>query len=177
MLVRAICASAVIGCFLFLVAQASAIPVFAHRYGLSCQACHTEVPHLTSFGQAFLASGYRLSAPEHGIVPVAAKANLEFSSAKDPTGLPKAIVDEIEVLTGGHVARRGSYFAEAYVVDGGRPGAVRDLWFAQRFGRGNGGPFQIRTGQFTLPLPVDPETFRETSQHYAIYDQVVGNNP
>jgi hypothetical protein len=39
---------------------ASAIPVVAHRYGFSCQACHTTVPHLTSFGELFLANGYRL---------------------------------------------------------------------------------------------------------------------
>ncbi len=36
---------------------AEAIPVFAHRYGLQCQACHTVVPHLTPFGETFLANG------------------------------------------------------------------------------------------------------------------------
>jgi hypothetical protein len=29
----------------------------------------------------------------------------------------------------------------------------------------------------TLPLPVDPETFRETTDHYAIWDQTAGENP
>ena len=43
---------------------AEAIPVFAHRYSLSCQACHTTVPHLTPFGETFMANGYRLSRPE-----------------------------------------------------------------------------------------------------------------
>ncbi len=28
-----------------------------------------------------------------------------------------------------------------------------------------------------MPLPVDPETFRESAQHYAVFDQTVGNNP
>jgi hypothetical protein len=36
------------------VAPAQAIPRFAHRYGLTCQACHTEVPHLNAFGAKFL---------------------------------------------------------------------------------------------------------------------------
>ncbi|HEV2878622.1 MAG TPA: hypothetical protein VGW96_03480, partial [Candidatus Eremiobacteraceae bacterium] len=47
--------------FLFLeVSEAQAIPVFAHRYGLSCQVCHTTVPHLTTFGEEFGRAGFRL---------------------------------------------------------------------------------------------------------------------
>ncbi len=37
-------------------------------------------------------------------------------------------------------------------------------------------PLQIQAGSFALPLPVDPETFRETSAHYSIYS-TVGANP
>ena len=152
---------------------AMAIPVFAHRSGLSCQACHTIVPHLTPFGEAFLARGYRL--PIDAIrptFPIALKANLAYSSEPDGSRLPKAVVDEIEVLTGGSLGRTDSYFAEAYIVDGGRPGSIRDAWYARAIGA-----VQATVGQFTLPLPVDPETFRETSAHLALYDQTVGANP
>jgi hypothetical protein len=38
-------------------------------------------------------------------------------------------------------------------------------------------PVSLEAGQFTLPLPVDPETFRDTAEHYAIFDQSVGKNP
>ena len=153
--------------------QASAIPVFAHRYGLSCQACHTAVPHLSEFGEAFLERGYRLPGVEaKTVLPIAIKINLNYTSEPDASGLPRALVDEVELLTGGHVGRSGSYFAEAYVIDGGRPGAVRDAWYARRIG-----DVQVTAGQFTLALPVDPETFRETSAHYALYDQTVGANP
>ena len=157
---------------------AEAIPVFAHRYGLSCQACHTAIPHLTAFGEEFRARGYRLPgiAPRAAF-PAAVKVNLQYSGEAE-AGLPKAVVDEVEVLTGGSIGARGSYFAEQYVVDGGRPGRTRDLWAGWRATPdGARIPAGLRAGQFTLDLPVDPETFRETTDHYAIWDQTAGENP
>ena len=163
-------------------APAAAIPVFAHRFGFRCQVCHTTIPTLNEVGRRFLSSGYRLpGVHERPDFPLAVKVNLAYSSAPDPSGLPKAIVDEIELLTGGHAGSSVSYFAETYVVDGGRPGAVRDLWVQYDTAPGSltRSPFApaLRIGQFTLPLPVDPETFRETENHYALYDQTVGANP
>jgi hypothetical protein len=159
---------------------AAAIPVFAHRYGLSCQACHTVVPHLTPFGQAFLANGYRIPglSPKPAF-PVALRVQLAYTSdGASSMPLPKAIVDEVELLLGGSLGPRSAYFAEAYVVDGGEPGRLRDVWYAYRAsGDGARVPVTLRAGQFTLPLPLDPETFRETTDHYAIWDQTAGDNP
>ncbi|HWT05265.1 MAG TPA: hypothetical protein VN224_05870, partial [Xanthomonadales bacterium] len=176
-LVRIAAAASVLGVFLA-PRPAAAIPVFAHRYGLSCQACHTAVPHLTEFGEQFRAIGYRLpGAPRRGAFPAAVKVNLAYAS--DGGGnVPKAVVDEVEVLVGGPIGKRGSYFAEQYVVDGGMPGRSRDLWAAWRATPdGARVPVTVRGGQFTLNLPVDPETFRETTDHYAIWDQTAGDNP
>jgi hypothetical protein len=179
-----VAAAAILGGAALAPRPAAAIPVFAHRYGLSCQACHTEVPHLTAFGETFLANGYRLpGAPARPAFPVAVKAELAYSSAPgdaDDGGgrLPKAIVDEVELLTGGGLGKRGSYFAEVYAVDGGEPGRARDVWAAWRLTPdGARTPVSLRGGQFTLPLPLDPETFRETTDHYAIWDQTAGDNP
>lgn len=157
---------------------AAAIPVFAHRYALACQTCHTEVPHLTAFGEAFLAAGYRIPGRKAGpVFPVAIKANFQYGSEAEDR-LPKAVVDEVELLTGGSAGARGSYFAEQYVVDGGLPGRRRDLWAAWRMGPLAGAnPVVLRAGQFTLDLPIDPETFRETTDHYAVWDQTAGDNP
>lgn len=177
-------AAALFGLAALIPRPAQAIPVFAHRYGLSCQTCHTEVPHLTAFGERFLANGYRLPglAPKP-VFPVAVKVELAYSSAAgdaDDGGgrLPKAVVDEVELLTGGALGKRGSYFAEVYAVDGGEPGRARDVWAAWRATPdGARIPVSLRGGQFTLPLPLDPETFRETTDHYAIWDQTAGQNP
>src|SRR5690606_7338280 len=44
--------------------SAEAIPVFARRYGVSCQLCHNPVPMLTEFGATFAGNGFRMSAAE-----------------------------------------------------------------------------------------------------------------
>lgn len=164
---------------------ADAIPVFAHRYDLTCQACHTVVPHLTPFGQTFLANGYRLPGVKpKPAFPVAVRVEIGYASAgaadpdEDKGPLPKTIVDEVEFLMGGAVGPRDSYWLEPYAVDGGFPGVVRDAWYAHQITPdGAGIPLVARAGQFTLPLPLDPETFRETTQPYAIWSQTAGGNP
>ena len=162
------------------VSPASAIPEFAHDYDMSCVKCHSVVPQLNSFGQAFMDGGYRIPQinPSHAF-PVSVRLNLAYSGEPDADGLPKAVVDELELLSAGSIGRSLSYFVEQYVLDGGAPGATRDAWIALRISSGSPRTTaaSIRTGQFTLPLPVDPETFRDTAQHYAIFDQHVGANP
>jgi hypothetical protein len=165
--------------------RASAIPVFAHRYGLSCQACHTTVPHLTAFGEIFLANGYRIRGLKPKLVfPAAVRVEINYASAgaADPDAikgpLPKTIVNEVQLLIGGPVGARGSYWLEPYFISGGFPGVARDAWYAQRLtDDGARTPITVRAGQFTLPLPLDPETFRETIMPYAVWGQTAGVNP
>ena len=167
------------GICIALAAPAEAIPVFAHRYGLTCRTCHTVVPRLTPFGERFLASGYRIPGGRaKGVFPVAGRIEFGYASSGESGTLPKTIVDEVELLTGGAIGDRVSYWAEAYVVDGGMPGRTRDVWAAYRATPADARiPVTLRLGQFTLPLPIDPEAFRETTDHYAIWDQTAGINP
>ena len=163
---------------------ASAIPLFSDQYAVTCQKCHSIVPRLNTFGTEFMANGYRIRGVVPGpAFPIAARVNLVDSSAyqgdgPDGQGLPKAIVDEVELFTAGLAGSRTNYFVEQYVVDGGEHGSLRDAWVGQRVNPWDARiPVSIQAGQFTLPVPVDPETFRESYQHYALYDQTVGNNP
>lgn len=173
------CAAAV----LFFPPKSQALPVFAHRYGFSCQQCHTIVPQLNGFGQAFAANGFRLNLPSRGVLPVAVKVNLQYTGDKDTQqNLPKGVVDEIEVLSGGRLGNETSYFIEQYVIDGGKVGQTRDAWvqfdktLGGLAGTENASTLRVRAGQFTLPLPFDPESERPTQQHYAVFDQTVGRN-
>lgn len=167
-----------------LIASVFGIALFARQYGVSCQKCHTVIPHLNEFGSHFLASGDRIPGISSGPgLPLAAKVNLVDSSADQGSGdggagLPRAIVDEIEAFTAGTIGARGSFFAEQYVLDGGMAGALREAWVSERVNPWSARvPLYVEAGSFTLPLPVDPETFRETAQHYAVFDQTVANNP
>lgn len=153
-------------------------------YGVTCQKCHTVIPHLNEFGAHFLASGDRIPGVQPGpAFPIAVKANLLASSENqgagpDGSGLPKAIVDEVEIFTAGAIGTRGSYFVEQYAVDGGEHGLLRDAWINDRVNPWDARiPVYVQAGMYTLPLPVDPETFRESYQDYTLFDQTVGNNP
>ncbi len=165
-------------------APVAAIPLFAHQYGVTCEKCHSVIPHLTAFGAAFMANGYRIPGVQpQRVVPVSTKVNLVDSSENqgsgpDGAGLPKAIVDEVELFTAGAIGTRASYFVEQYAIDGGMPGLTRDAWVIDRLNPWDARvPLFVQAGSFTLPLAVDPETFRETYAGYAPYEQTVGANP
>jgi hypothetical protein len=46
--------------------EAQAIPAFARKYDVNCNACHTAPPVLNTFGQRFLENGYQLPGTEDG---------------------------------------------------------------------------------------------------------------
>jgi hypothetical protein len=161
---------------------AVAMPYFAYRYGYACTQCHTTVPQLTPFGKAFKYAGYRIPGPvaQHSVTPLSMQNAILHTSDADPSGLPKTVVDYLTVNSAGPIGRAFDYFADSYVVDGGRPGALHDAWI--EFSSGIANPdapqdLRLKAGQFYLPLPVSPEIFRETIAHYAVFDQTVGRNP
>jgi hypothetical protein len=199
--------------------RVEALPIFAHEYDFSCQKCHSIIPRLTPFGQAFLENGYHLpmlskrrvrstpvplSTPERKALeafvqsplpsaatlsptqaylqpgaafPLAVKANLLFADAPEP-GYPRGILDEFELLAAGIIGPRLSYFGEQYVIDGGANGLLREAWLRAQIAPPESRiPFAVTAGQFTLPLPIDVESFRESAAHYAVWDQTVGENP
>jgi hypothetical protein len=163
---------------------ARAIPLFAHQYGVTCEKCHSVIPHLNEFGAAFLANGERFPIVSSGrAFPIAFKANLVDSSRNQGSGpngagLPKAIVDEVEAFTTGTIGTRADYFAEQYIIDGGERGLLHDAWIGERVNPWTARiPVFLQGGMFTLPQPVDPETFRDTYQDYTPLTMTVGANP
>jgi len=163
---------------------ARSIPVFARQYGVTCGKCHAVIPRLNEFGAGFLASGDRIPGVNPGpTIPVSTKFNLVGSSANQGNGpggagLPREIVDEVEAFVAGGVGSRASYLVEQYVVDGGMPGQTRDAWVTDRLNPWQARiPLSVQAGSFSLPLPVDPETFRETYAGYGLFDQTIGDNP
>jgi len=177
---RIFLASAVSAAVLFFTpAAADAIPAFSLQTGLQCDACHTAPREVNDFGKTYAKNGYRLGNLGAGGAPVIAlRGQFANTSAVDPTGLPKTIVDEVEIFLADRITPQLSASAEFYILDGGEPGSTREAWL-QYTSHGNvgGAPLRLTGGSITLPLPVDPETSRQTNEHYAIYDQTVGANP
>jgi hypothetical protein len=159
--------------------RADAIPAFSMQTGLQCDACHTAMRATNDLGETYVRNDYRLPNLGIGGKPVVAlRGQLAYTGEPDPSGLPKATVDEVEAFVSARVSREFSVAGQFYVTDGGRPGSTREAWVQYSSpGAFAGGPVRVTLGAITLPLPVDPETFRQTNQHYAIFDQTVGANP
>ncbi|MBV8726820.1 MAG: hypothetical protein JO233_03465, partial [Candidatus Eremiobacteraeota bacterium] len=70
------------------------------------------------------------------------------------------------------------YNIEIYQTDGGRAGTYQEAslqYYSNRQDRPRA--LRVALGLMALPLPFQPETFRPTNQHYAVWDQTVGGNP
>jgi len=99
-------------------AGVEAIPLFAHQYGVTCEKCHSVIPHLNEFGAAFLANGERFPGISSGpAITLSLKVNIVDSSqfqgeGPDGQGLPKLIVDEIEGFASATIGSRANFFVE-----------------------------------------------------------------
>jgi len=102
--------------FSLLTSSVSAIPYFARKFDQPCQTCHTFPPNLNQTGLDFVARGYRMEAlPAHKTFPLAvwATQRLEFNDTQDFT---KSFPNRIEIISGGEITDRISYFAEWRVL-------------------------------------------------------------
>ncbi len=59
---------------------ASAIPIFAQRYHLTCETCHSVLPELNAFGNAFRDNGYRIAGlKKHGTTVAALREQIGYT--------------------------------------------------------------------------------------------------
>ena len=72
---------------LIISADGLAIPTYARQYHLSCSHCHSPVPKLNSFGDAFAANGYQLK----GLEDPAARIETSDSTLSLMRELPVAV--------------------------------------------------------------------------------------
>lgn len=133
------------------------VPYFARKHNLRCVSCHTHPPHLNRFGLDFFARGYRVqegTIAAHKTVPMAvwASQRLEYKNQLD---LTKSFPNRIELISGGEVTDRISYFIEWRALSfettasgtlRDRSGRFEDLFLVFRLDD----TFSITTGQFRM---------------------------
>jgi hypothetical protein len=90
---KGLVAQSLTGVFILVpIVKAYAVPSFARQTGMSCNACHTVWPELTSFGRAFKLDGYNWSVrspSEPYIPPVAAMFQASYTSLDKDSGILK----------------------------------------------------------------------------------------
>jgi len=104
------------------VRPASAIPVFARKYGFNCTMCHSTFPRLNDFGQRYRANGYQLPGREEddqtvleGPTPLALRTTFGYTSdtfdnLPDEEDVSLFRVEGLDLLSGGLLGRNIGYF-------------------------------------------------------------------
>lgn len=150
-------------------APAQAIPIFAQRYHLTCETCHSVLPELNSFGNAFREHGYQLPLPKHGTTVVAVRYQLEWE--KDPVNQRRWTPGG--VLLGNLEVGQITAFAHYNL---GAQGGPAGLYLGYLAGYNKHTQTLYRGGLFELPLVQSPGQRLDDLQQYGYYGIHVGLN-
>lgn len=196
---KAIVLFGLLGAIVLVATDAYAIPAFARKTKLGCNACHTIYPQLNRFGRDFRDNGFRTpdeieqllkkTAPPQSAptlaedfwsfipdqIPFSVQAKLH--DAINPKGDVKSDfqLEELQLQTGGTATPRVSYYLHHHLVEEGGPGTLYTGWI--RFNNLGGTDWlNVTVGQFELPLSFSPEIERLSSFEYLAYDRQLGAN-
>jgi hypothetical protein len=191
-----------VGAMVLTAADAQAIPAFARKYKLGCNACHTIYPQLNRFGRDFRDNGFRMpdeiqeflkkstpAAPAQG-TPAATEDFWSFIPDQMPFSIqaklhdkinPKGGVksdfqlEELQLQGGGTFTPRVSYYLHHHLAEEGEPGDLYTGWV--RFNNLAGSNWlNVTVGQIELPLSFSPEIERLSSFGYLAFDRQLGVN-
>lgn len=166
--------------------HAEAIPTYARQYRMSCSVCHSPVPKLTPFGEAFAANGFQLKSSETPTVP-AADSNLslmsEFPVAVRFDGFARAQSDAdattdiewpfvMKIFSSGQIKTDISYFFYFLMNEGGTITGIEDAFLY--FNDIGGQKLDITLGQFQVADLIFKRELRPTFEDYRIYQTKPG---
>lgn len=170
---------------------ASAIPVFARRYKVSCQLCHNPVPALTDFGEQFAANGFRMSPTEGARDTVATGDELLWLPDELPLAFRldayaqafsggRTVSDfqgpyTLKVLGSGSISPKLSWYIYALLLERGEFGGVEDAYV--QVNDVGGKPVDIMLGQFQISDPLFKRELRLMFEDYAAYRAQIGDDP
>ncbi|NLH99309.1 MAG: hypothetical protein GX446_07430 [Chthonomonadales bacterium] len=146
-----------------LMQPASAVPVFARKYGFNCTMCHSAFPRLNDFGLRYRRNGYRIPGRENleklvyeTPTPLAMRTSVgynseTFSNTPETTNVAEFQLNGLDMLSAGLLGRNIGYFMvyTPQIAAGrgvaGQDGALeaanvvlsspRSTWFYARLGR------------------------------------------
>lgn len=176
---------------LLMPSQASAIPVFARRYRVSCQLCHNPVPALTAYGETFAGNGFRMSPNEAprdtidtgdpelwlpGSLPLAIRLDAyaqAYSGGRAATDFQGPYT--LKLLGSGAISRKLTWYMYALLLERGEYGGVEDAYV--QVNDIGGKPVDLMVGQFQLSDPLFKREVRLMFEDYAAYRARIGEEP
>ncbi len=150
---------------------ASAVPIFAERYGLSCTTCHSVLPELNAFGRAFREHGYRLSLPKRATIPLALRYQEMYQSNVAPPDTRRTTGGGV-VLGAAEIGRVEAFVHENLGAGGGPAGLF--LGYLSTYDERSG--MLYRAGLFELPLQQSPQQRLIAATPFSIYAMTAGHD-
>jgi hypothetical protein len=163
-----VAAAAAAICFFTSAGRANAIPIFAQRYGLTCDACHTVLPELNAFGKAFRALGYQLPLDKHGTTIAAIRYQMEWE--KDPPVGNRRFTPGGVLLSNADLGRVSAFIHYNFGAGGGPAG----LFIGYLATYNEHTQTLYRAGLFELPLAQSPGQRLDDLAAYGYYGEHVG---
>ncbi len=172
------------------VRQAGAIPVFARRYGASCERCHAPFPKLTAAGEGFAAHGFRRRAGETPPDTIGTSDPLLVLGAEFPLAIRfdmnvQLVNDDedgsrtdfqapwvLKVLSSAPLSKSLSYYFYFLMSEHGEVEGVEDAYV--HWDDVGGRPFDLVVGQFQVSDPLFKRELRLPFEDYAIYGARIG---
>ena len=174
--------------------QASAMPVFARKYEMSCSACHSAFPRLNDFGEQFAAQNMRLTnwkdvatsdtgderlaLPDS--VPLAIRAQgfaqlRDDAKGTDSSGEAYENTGDfqspylIKLLTSAPLSEHITFYGYGIMAEKGDNGSflIEDAWFSHDDLFGSGAAMML--GQFQVSDLMFPRETRLTFQDFMVY--------
>jgi len=149
---------------------AQAMPVFAQRYRLQCTACHSVLPELNTFGNAFRDAGYRLPIPKHGTTLFAIRYQLEYE--KDPAAGTRRFTPGGVLLGSAEIGAVNAFLHYNFGAGGGPAGTY--LGYLSTYNSHTQSLY--RGGLIELPLMQSPGQRLDDLAQYGYYGIHVGLN-
>jgi len=158
-------------CVVYTALPAQAIPLFAQRYQLRCGACHSVLPELNAFGNAFRNRGYQLDGiPKYGTTGVAMRYQLQYE--KDPASGSRRFTPGGVILSNADIGAVNA-FLHYNLGAGGGPGAPY-LAYLTNYNAHISALY--RAGLFELPLQQSPGQRLDDLSPYGYYTARAGLN-
>lgn len=171
--------------------QAWAIPSFARKYRVSCMQCHSPVPRLNAFGEAFAANGFEFAVGEpprdtvgtsdallrlQNDLPLAIRFDSYIRAQNKPAGGQNSIDLQtpwvIKLLSGGQVADKVSYYLYFLLSERGEVGGLEDAYVQFTDVAETG--VSLIVGQFQVSDPLFKRELRLEYEDYQPYRVRVG---
>ena len=168
-----------------------AIPAFARKYRVSCMQCHSPVPRLNAFGEAFAANGFEFAVGEpprdtvgtgdallrlQNDLPLAIRFDSYLRAQNKPTNGQNSIDLQtpwvIKLLSGGQVADKVSYYLYFLLSERGEIGGLEDAYIQFTDVAGSG--VALIVGQFQVSDPLFKRELRLSYEDYQPYRVRVG---